>query len=93
VNLTFHLLLCGVLAVVVVGLFVYRRWLENHDDPYIHLHNDSHDASIITSQTSQARRLDMVDKVKNGLLVAVIVYALAILAMAGYTAWNNPGTS
>jgi hypothetical protein len=85
--------LCGVLALIVVGLFVYRRWLENHDDPYIHLHNDSHDAGIITSQTSQARRLDVVDKVKNGLLVAVIVYVLAILAMAGYTAWNNPGTS
>ena len=91
-NLTFHLGLCGILALVVVALFVYRRWLENHDDPYIHLHNDSHDSSIITSQNAAARRLDMVDKVKNGLLVAVILYVLAIVGMLAYLAWNNQGS-
>jgi hypothetical protein len=88
-NLNFHLILCGVLAVVVIALFVYRRWLENHDDPYIHLHNDAHDSSIITSQTSMAKRLDAIDKVKNGLLAAVILYALAIVAMGIYIAWNS----
>jgi len=93
VNLTFHLGLCGFLALVVVALFVYRRWLENHDDPYIHLHNDSHDSSIITAQNSAAKRLDVVDKVKNGLLVAVILYVFAIIAMVAYVAWNNPGAS
>jgi hypothetical protein len=92
VNLTFHLGLCGILALVVVALFVYRRWLENHDDPYIHLHNDSHDSSIITSQSAAARRLDVVDKVKNGLLVAVILYVLAIVGMLAYLAWNNQGS-
>ena len=92
-NLTFHLGLCGFLALVVVALFVYRRWLENHDDPYIHLHNDSHDSGIITAQNSAAKRLDVVDKVKNGLLVAVILYVLAIIAMVAYVAWNNPGAS
>lgn len=92
-NLTFHLGMCGLLALVVVALFVYRRWLENHDDPYIHLHNDSHDSSIITAQNSAAHRLDVVDKVKNGLLIAVILYVLAIVGMVAYMAWNNPGTS
>jgi hypothetical protein len=92
VNLTFHLGLCGLLALVVVALFVYRRWLENHDDPYIHLHNDSHDSSIITAQNSAAHRLDVVDKVKNGLLIAVILYVLAIVGMLAYMAWNNPGS-
>lgn len=91
-NLMVHLTLCGVLALTVVALFLYRRWLENHDDPYIHLHNDSHDSSIITTQTSMARRLDMVDKVKNGLLLAVVLYALAIAAMAIYVAWNSNGS-
>jgi hypothetical protein len=92
VNLTLHLGLCGLLALVVVALFVYRRWLENHDDPYIHLHNDSHDSSIITAQNSAAHRLDVVDKVKNGLLIAVILYVLAIVGMLAYMAWNNPGS-
>jgi hypothetical protein len=88
-NLNFHLILCGLLALVVIALFVYRRWLENHDDPYIHLHNDSHDSSIITSQTSMSKRLDTIDKVKNGLLAAVVLYALAIVAMGIYIAWNS----
>ena len=92
-NLTFHLSLCGILALLVIALFIYRRWLENHDDPYIHLHNDSHDNTIITSQNAAAKRLDTVDKLKNGLLIAVIVYALAIVGMVGYFAWNTPGTS
>ena len=92
-NLTFHLSLCGILALVVIALFIYRRWLENHDDPYIHLHNDSHDSSIITTQNAAAKRLDTIDKLKNGLLIAVILYVLAIVGMVGYIAWNNPGTS
>lgn len=91
-NLTLNLILCGILILITVAMFLYKRWLENHDDPYIHLHNDSHDSSIITTQTSMAKRLDTVDKVKNGLVVAVILYALAIAGMAIYSAWNNPGT-
>lgn len=92
-NLTFHLSLWGILVLAVIALFIYRRWLENHDDPYIHLHNDSHDSTIITSQNAAAKRLDTVDKLKNGLLIAVIVYAFAILGIVGYIAWNTPGTS
>ena len=40
-NLTLHLVLCGVLIAIVVALFLYQRWLENHSDHYIHLHSDS----------------------------------------------------
>lgn len=91
-NLTFHLILCGVLAIIVAALFLYHRWLQNQDDPYIHLHNDPHDSSIISTQTTMAKRLEMVEKVKNGLLVAVILYALAIAGMAVYVAWNSAGS-
>ncbi len=91
-NLTLNLILCGALVLVVVALYLYHRWLENHQDHYIHLHNDSHDASIIDSQTTMAKRIEMVEKLKNGLLIAVIVYAVAIAAMAIYTAWNTQGT-
>jgi len=91
-NLIFHMILCGVLALIVVGLFLYRRWLENQDDHYLHLHNDSHDSSIVNLQTSMGKRIEAIDKVKNGLLVAVILYALAIGGMAIYMAWNNPGS-
>jgi hypothetical protein len=92
-NVTVHLIVCGVLALSVIALFLYRHWLENQDDPYIHLHNDAHDSSIITTQTSMAKRLEVIDKAKNGLLIAVILYALAIAAMAIYSAWNTVGSS
>jgi hypothetical protein len=88
-NLTYHIVALVVLIAAVVGLYLYRRWLENHDDHYIHLHNDAHDASIINTQTSMAKRLDAIDKLKNAGLIAVIVYAVAIAAMAVYIGWNS----
>jgi tellurite resistance protein TehA-like permease len=80
------------MALSVIALFIYRHWLENQEDHYIHLHNDSHDSSIITTQTSMAKRLEIIDKAKNGLLIAVILYALAIAGMAIYSAWNSVGS-
>lgn len=91
--MTLNLILCGILLLLTVAAFLYKRWLENRDDPYIHLHNDSHDSAIITTQTSMAKRLDVIDKVKNGLLVATIIYILAIIGMTIYTAWNSTGVS
>ena len=88
-NLFLHLGLCATLAVALIAVYIYRHWLENHDDPYIHLHNDSHDSSIINTQTSMAKRLDAIDKLKNAGLIAVIVYAVAIAAMAVYIGWNS----
>jgi hypothetical protein len=88
-NLTYHIVALVVLIAAVVGLYLYRRWVENHDDHYIHLHNDAHDASIINTQTSMAKRLDAIDKLKNAGLIAVIVYAVAIAAMAVYIGWNS----
>jgi hypothetical protein len=88
-NLTYHIVALVVLIAAVVGLYLYRRWLENHDDHYIHLHNDAHDASLINTQTTMAKRLDAVDKLKNAGLIAVIVYAVAIAAMAVYIGWNS----
>ena len=88
-NFTIHLSLFGLLVAFLVAVYLYRHWLENHDDPYLHLHNDSHDDSIISTQTTLGRRLDMIDRVKNGLLAATIAYALAIAAMGVYWAWNS----
>lgn len=90
-NFMFHIVTLLILICAVCGLYLYRRWLENHDDHYIHLHNDAHDTSIINTQTNMAKRLDMVDKLKNAGLAAVILYGLAIAGMAAYIGWTtNP---
>lgn len=90
-NFTLHLTLCAVLLMITVGLYLYRRWLENHEDHYIHLHNDSHDSAIINAQASMCKRCETVDKIKYATLTATIVYAIAIACMATYQAWNRSG--
>jgi hypothetical protein len=90
-NLTYHIAALVVLIAVVGALYVYRRWLENHEDHLIHLHNDAHDTGIINTQNDMAKRLAMVDKLKNAGLAAVILYGLGIAAMAAYIGWTaNP---
>ena len=90
-NLTYHLVLCGVLLLATVGLFLYRRWLENHGDHYIHLGSDAHDSSIIDSQAMMCKRCETVDKIKNAMLAATILYGVIIAGYASYLAWNRAG--
>lgn len=88
-NLTLNIIVCAALALVALGVSLYRKYLEDHCDHYIHLHNDSHDSSVINAQAEICKRIDMMDKLRKGLLAAVIVYALAIAGFAFYNAWNT----
>ena len=90
-NLTYNLILCGILALATVGMYLYHRWLENHNDNYIHLHNDSHDAAIVNSQQAVCKRCETANKVKNALLAVTILYAVIIAGYASYIAWNQAG--
>jgi hypothetical protein len=87
-NLAVHITICCVLIVAIVGLMLYKKWLEDYCDHNIHLHNDSHDSTIITAQAAECRRIELIDKTKNYLIAAVCIYALAIIAVATYSAWN-----
>jgi hypothetical protein len=90
-DLTYHVILCGVLLLATVGMFLYRRWLENHGDHYIHLHNDPHDSTIVNTQAAMCKRCETVDKIKTALLTATILYAVIIAGYASYMAWNRAG--
>ena len=92
-NYTLHIVICSVLLLTTIGLYLYRRWLENHEDHYIHLHNDSHDSAIIETQASMCKRCETVDKIKYATLTATILYALAIAAMETYEAWTRANAS
>jgi hypothetical protein len=92
-NLMLHVGLCSLLAVLTVSVSLYRKWLEDRCDHYIHLHNDSHDTAVVQSQADVCKRIEIMDKLKTGLLVATIVYALSIGAIASYLAWMaQPGS-
>ena len=88
-NLTLHIILCGVLVAIAVATGLYRKWLEDHCDNYLHLHSDSHDTSLVTAQAGVCKRLEVLSKVRTALIVAVIVYAVAIAGVATYSAWNT----
>jgi hypothetical protein len=90
-NLTYHLILCTVLLLATVGMFLYRRWLENHTDHYIHLGDNPHDSAVINSQSAECKRCETVDKIKNALLAATILYAVIIAGFASYQAWTRAG--
>lgn len=82
-----HLILLGVLALAVGVMFMYRRYIEDHDDHNIHLHNTASDSQIIHMQEDMAKRLEMVEKAIRYLTIVVVVYGLAVAAYASYTEW------
>jgi hypothetical protein len=81
----------AVLACIVIALYLYRHWLENREDHYIHLHGDVHDSAIVTTQAASIKRMAAVDKIKDKLLIVAIVYAVVLAIAGGYMAWNSPG--
>jgi hypothetical protein len=87
-NLTMNIAICGVLALVALAVSLYHKYLEDHCDHYIHLHNDTHDASVVNTQSEACKRIEAMDRLRKGLFAAVIVYAVAIAGFAAYIAWN-----
>ncbi len=92
-NLAMHLALCGVLLLATIGVVIYRKWLEDHCDNYIHLHNDSHDVAVVHSQEDLCRKVTTMARLQTGLIAATIAYAVIIAAVASYSAWQTAGGS
>ena len=86
-NVTLHLAICGVLVFFLIASFLYRKFIDDHDDHNIHLTNSSTDARILTTQVEHARRIEILDKLNRYLSVVVILYLIAIGMMAAYTGW------
>jgi hypothetical protein len=86
-NVTLHLTICGVLVFFLVASFLYRKFIDDHDDHNIHLSNTSTDTRIMSIQEQHAKRIDMLDRLNKYLSVVVILYLLAIGVMAAYTGW------
>ncbi len=85
--ITVNLILIGVLALIVCAMFMYRRWIEDHDDPNIHLHNNPTDSQIIHLQEDAAKKLDMVEKAIRYLTIVLVVYGVIVAAYASYAEW------
>jgi hypothetical protein len=88
-SLTINLIVWGILLIVTIALWLYRRYLENREDHYIHLDGES---KVLQTQTAVGKRVETIGKTKNILLIVVILYGLVIAAFEIYRAWNNPGS-
>jgi hypothetical protein len=86
-NVTLHLAICGVLVCLLVVSFLYRKFIDDHDDHNIHLANTASDVRTITTQVAHAKRIEMLDRLNKYLSVVVILYLIAIGLMAAYTGW------
>ena len=90
-SLIINLIVWGILLIVTIVLWLYRRYLETREDHYIHLHGDERDSKVLQSQSAVGKRVETIAKTKNILLIVVILYGLVIAAFEIYRAWNNTG--
>ena len=90
-NLIINLIVWGALLLITIALWLYRRFLENREDHYIHLHGDAHDAQVLQQQTTVGSKVETISKATKILLILVILYGLAIAALEIWRAWNNTG--
>ena len=91
-NLTLHLAICGILLLILVASFLYRKFIDDHDDHNIHLSGNTSDVRVINTQVEHAKRIEMLDKLNKALLVVVVAYLIVIGVLAAYTSWSaSPG--
>jgi flagellar biogenesis protein FliO len=91
-NLTLHLAICGILLLILVASFLYRKFIDDHDDHNIHLSGNTTDVRVINTQVEHAKRIEMLDKLNKVLLVVVVAYLIVIGVLAAYISWSaSPG--
>lgn len=90
-NLTINLTVWGILLLLTIALWLYRRFLETREDHYIHLHGNERDSKVLQSQATTGKRVEGITRTKNILLIVLIIYGIVIAALEIYRAWNNTG--
>jgi hypothetical protein len=86
-NINLHLAICGVLLLCLVASFLYRKFIDDHDDHNIHLSNNSTDLRTVNVQSEHCRRIEMLGTINKYLSIVIVLYLLAIGAMAVYSGW------
>jgi hypothetical protein len=79
------------LAVVLFAMWMYRKWLDDHEDHNIHLHNTATDSNVIVTQETINKRLEVLERVIRYLTIVVIAYAVFVVGAAVYNAWLASG--
>jgi hypothetical protein len=78
----------AVLALVVLGLIVYRKKIAAAEDDTLHVL----DASATSQQSSIARKLESIDRWGKVLTAVAFLYGLVVAAVYLYNVWNATPT-
>ncbi len=84
-NLLPYAIAWAVLALIVIGLALYRRSISANEDDSIHL---SGGVAAVSEQVDTAKRLEMVDKWGKVLTVVLAVTGLVLGVLYGVQVWD-----
>jgi hypothetical protein len=73
------------LALVVIGLLVYRRFVSAGEDDLIHVSEAG--GPVVSQQEAIAHRLDQIDKWGKILTASTVVYGAILGAVYVYQSW------
>jgi hypothetical protein len=85
-NITPYIILWSLLALVVLGLALYRKLITmHHEDDFVHL--AAGEQQLIPQQIALSAKLDKVDRWGKTLTVATLIAGLAIASAYVWSAW------
>ena len=77
--------LWALLALVVIGLLVYRRIVSASEDDLIHIGDEA--VTVTAQQVTVAQKLDQIDKWGKMLTAVTAGYGLILLVVYVYQSW------
>jgi hypothetical protein len=77
--------LWALLALTVVGLIIYRRFVSAGEDDMIHVSDPV--GSTTAHQVSVAQKLDQIDKWGKTLTIVTAVYGIVLVGIYVYQSW------
>ena len=77
--------LWALLALTVIGLIVYRRFVSAGEDDMIHISDAA--GSVTSQQVTVAQKLDQIDKWGKMLTVVTAVYGIVLVGVYVYQSW------
>lgn len=87
-NITPYIILWSILALVVLGLALYRKLITMHsDDELVHL--AAGEQKLIPQQVALSAKLDKIDRWGKILTIATVVSGLVIASFYLWGAWQS----
>ena len=85
INLFPFTVLWMLMAVVVVGLILYRKWVAKDEEDSLHVMDN--EVGMVAQQQVTAQKLEIIDHWGKTLTVIVLVYGLVVGSVYLYQAW------